>query len=316
MEVTDNVGNPDLASTDEAERTSKWLKQCNDLSLDFKLPGFTIEVECERWTPSKPKCSSVRCKLPLPAMGYRISLAALMPYIYEGKSFASTRFCMSYRCPGIPTIKMTRHGYFHVKCIEEMLDLSSPAVLPHIVFGDNPEDKYQLDLGALEILKAWYNQCAMDDVTSGGIKKVPAHKYPLEIESSVGDLPSTPSAFQTTDSAPDAYEWEGQALVPLSTLERKENTIGNNDGSWCSNTDSLFAPWAEKIANNDLPRLPIDGGFILEKDVLSHTGKPPIRDKENKVWHILKYLPSPALWRERHTLSESLDRWNGDKVGQ
>ena len=211
---------------------------------------------------------------------------------------------------------MTRHGYFHVKCIEEMLDLSSPAVLPHIVFGDNPENLHQLDLGALEILKAWYNQCAMDNEISAAINEEPAHNNSFEIDSSLDNLPSTPSGFQTTDSAPDGYEWEGQVLIPLSTLERKENTVGNNDGSWCNNTDSLFVPWAEKIVNNELPRLPNNGGFILEKDVLSHTGKPPIRDKEDKVWHILKYLPSPAHWREKHTLSESLDRWNGDKVGQ
>lgn len=203
---------------------------------------------------------------------------------------------------------------FHVRCLEDLLELSSPDVLPHIVFGNAPDLVNQLDRGAIEIMKAWYGQCAMDNKISVAIKAEPADEDTSDSESSTLDPPDPLSSSQTlTAPSRTALQWEGKPLIPLSTLRRKRDK-GNDDKSWYKESDELFVPWAEQIVTGELPRLPKNGGLILHEDVELHSNRSPILDNEGRAWHILTYLPEPSLWRGKHTLSESLDRWNADRV--
>ena len=155
----------------------------------------------------------------------------------------------------------------------------------------------------------------MDNKITVSIKPEQAADVDIsDSEPSTHGFPDTSSSQQTAETPKrSALEWNGQTLVPRSSLRRKGD-LGNDDQSWHRNTDELFVPWAEDIVTNKLPRLPEDGGLISEDDAFLRFGQFPVQDKQFKAWHILTYLPEPPLWRERHTLSESLNRWHADRV--
>ena len=232
-------------------------------------------------------------------------------------------------------------GIFHIKCLEDILDLSSPDILPHIIYSRTGAFNYRLDKGAIAIVQAWYGKCQMENetitainVTTNMVSEVVASIDEGISSTEPGTATSSPSsgpadegvsstqpgtATPSSASAPapstsSQFQSQAQNLVYLPDLNEPEST-GLKSYSWHHDREALFVPWSEDIVTDKLPRLPSNGGFILEDDALIHLDVLPLRTADQKLWSILSYLPhEPSQWREKHALSESLGRWYEDRV--
>ena len=234
-----------------------------------------------------------------------------------------------------------RLGIFHIKCLDDILDLSSPAILPHVIYSRTGALNYRLDKGAIAIVQAWYGKCQMENetitaisVTTNTVSKVVASTDEGISSTEPGTATSSPApspadegvsstepgtATPSSASAPAAstrsqFQWQAKNLVYLPDLNEPESTKVRSY-SWHHDREALFVPWSEDIVTDKLPRLPSNGGFILEDDALMYLDEKPLWTADQKLWSILSYLPhEPSQWREKNTLSESLGRWYEDRV--
>lgn len=234
--------------------------------------------------------------------------------------------------------KTGRSGIFHIKCLEDILDLSSPAVLPHITHSRTGTNQYRLDIGAASILKAWDGKCEMDNMvtmainvttTDDNISSTSPATATISSASAPAPSTSSPSPWQgeTLNYLPDlnnpalalstgsTFQWQGKNLIYLPDLIKKRSADVESY-SWYHDREALFAPWCEDIVTDKLPRLPSNGGFILEDDAFKYfLDDSPWRTADGNLWSILSYLPhEPSQWRAKHALSESLENWWKDKV--
>ena len=213
-----------------------------------------------------------------------------------------------------------RLGIFHISCLEDILDLSSPTILPHISFSGIGSRNYWLDIGAHAIAQAWYRKCEMDNMITTDID-VTTNTLSEVVATPEKDIPSTEPVTATSSSASapapstsTQFQWEGKNLIYLPDLNKKGSTEDTSH-SWYHDREALFVPWSEDIITDKLPRLPSNGGFILEDDAIEYLKKKPLRTSDGNLWSILSYLPhEPSQWREKHALSESLEKWYQDRV--
>lgn len=293
---------------DETWHSCAWKKQRNELLEQILArPNMIIEVQRAQSHVSAPICRSSECRGAIPWTEHRV-------IVVIDEETAVENDCGGW-------------GVFHIRCLEEMLYFSSPEVLPHITYNKTSSNFFMLDHGAVEILNTWYGQCKMDNEFSEGSNAVAtADEQDARLVTKEWAPPASPVLGQGegANSAPPAipnshqWRWQGKSLVPLSATTRDTKGQGGNDRSWHPDTDadSIFVPWAEDIITKKLPRLPRNGGFILEKDAVKKFRYTPLRTADSEPWGMWRYLPmDPSQWSEKHVLSESLDRWIKDKVG-
>ena len=213
------------------------------------------------------------------------------------------------------SMESARIGTFHIKCLEDILDLSSPAILPHIVHSLVGSKGYMLDIGAAEIVKLWYEKCNMDNMVATAINATTDTVSEVVGTSDEGISSTEPiadtssSASAPAPSTSSSFQWQGHDLVYLPDLEEK-GSVGVESYSWHHDRDALFVPWSEDIVTDKLPRLPSNGGFILKDDLVKHFDELPLQLPGGAQWSILSYLPhEPSEWGAKHALSESLERW-------
>lgn len=227
-------------------------------------------------------------------------------------------------------------GHFHIKCLEDITDLSSPAILSHITQGRTAID-YRLDIGAAAIVKAWCQKCKMDNAIATGIKitdtvsevdattdgRILNTDFANFTSSSTSTPAPSTSALSTkpppassTISPPEPslsppFQWQGKILVYMPDLEG--NGGPEITGYGCHHDrEAYLVPWSEDIVTGKLPG---DVGLILEDDVPDYLDKMSLRTSDGTPWNILSYLPDyRSQWREKHVLSESLGKWYEDKV--
>ena len=213
-----------------------------------------------------------------------------------------------------------RLGIFHIKCLEDILDLGSPAILPHITQSRVGSKGYLLDIGAAEIVTLWYEKCNMDNTVATAINATTNTASEVVGASDEGISSTEPitntssSASAPTPSVNSSFQWQGHDLVYLPDLKEK-GSVGVESHSWYHDRDALLVPWSKDIVTDKLPRLPSNGGYILKDDLTKHFKQKPLQLSNGDQWSILSYLPhDPSQWGAKHALSESLERWWRDRV--
>ena len=228
-------------------------------------------------------------------------------------------------------------GLFHIKCLEDIIDLSSPVILPHITHSRTAIGEYRLDIGAATIVKVWYEKCKMDNAIATGINitdtvskvdatmdqsipntnfatftssstSIPAPSTSPPPALSTGPLPASSIISPPEPSLSPPFQWQGKILVYMPDLEGN----GGPGYSWHHDREAFFVPWSADIVTGKLPG---DVSLILEDDVPDYLDKMSLRTSDGTPWNNLSYFPDyRSQWREKHVLSESLGKWYQDKV--
>ncbi|KAK3167259.1 hypothetical protein OEA41_010385 [Lepraria neglecta] len=246
----------------------------------------------------------------------------------------------SYRLAIRPGMENFRHSpdYFHVECLEKLLDLSSPDILPRLLpeYIANRDYDYLLDSGARFIVVEWIKR----------VEKV------LE-EGQAGEDPALATKEPVGSSKSPAHQEETTKIAPREglqmTIDEADSKVAGPSTVVAAEKDdlSLTSPFHGKKRRHS----PSSGGFkrrktddeligdqirALNQQTQDGEQKRPLDpavleeianrsvstdneygsdDEVAQPWEIFDYLPSTedADLRDRHALSSALMRWKFEK---
>ncbi|KAE8382662.1 hypothetical protein BDV26DRAFT_288226 [Aspergillus bertholletiae] len=187
--------------------------------------------------------------------------------------------------------------YYHVKCFEELVDLSSPHYLARF---ESDRTKYIPDYGAQcileEYLRRWRVRIGSLDDNSRPASDLASNPTDSEGDPSDIILGDRTITKQSDDSSQEAAIAPGQAMTNQQAEIVEEDEWRRADDIW------------EKRREQTTRRFQADRALFNIQNT-------PLKDDDNAVeWNITSYLPleEDPEYDERHTLSEALIEWDID----